>query len=431
MWLDTPSASTSALPAPPDLQFPAWAGPLWDRWRYKVLYGGRGSGKSWCVARALLLRAHERRTRFLCAREVQRSIRDSVHRLLCDQIDMMGLGDVFTITDAEIRHRNGGNFLFSGLAQHTVESIKSYEGCDICWIEEAQVVSARSWNVLTPTIRKPRSEIWITLNPDMDTDETYRRFIDNPPPDAWVHAVNWRDNPWWNEVLEAERQETLRRDPQDYDNIWEGKPKRVADGAIYRHEMTRLYEEGRVRPVPYDPLLKVHSVWDLGYADSMAIGLWQRQGAEIRCLDFIEDSYRTLDWYVSEIEKRPYRWGSDFIPHDGRARDFKTGKSTEEHLAAMNRNPVVLPSMTLEEGIKAARLMFPRVYFDETRCAKLLEHLKRYQRVVALATSEPGQPLHDAHSHGADMVRYAAMAVDLMGNIDRAPPIHYTRRNLC
>ena len=421
----------TAPPSPTNLRFPDWAAPLWEPYRYKVLHGGRGSGKSWAVARALLLRAHNSSTRVLCAREVQRSIRDSVHRLLCDQIELMGLGDAFEITDSEIRHRvNGSLFVFSGLAQHTVESIKSFEGCSICWVEESQTVSARSWNILTPTIRVDGSEIWLTLNPDMDTDETYQRFVEYPPRDAWVLAVNWRDNPWFNKVLEGERQETLRRDPDSYANIWEGQPKRVSDGAIYRFEMVRMYEDKRVRPVPYDPLLKVHTVWDLGYADSMAIGMWQRQGSEVRCLDYIEDSYRTLDWYVAELEKRPYRWGSDFIPHDGRARDFKTGKSTEEHLGAMRRNPVVLPLSSVEEGIKAARLFLPRVYMDETKCAPLLEHLKRYQRVIATQTGEPGLPLHDSHSHGADMVRYAALAVELMGNNDKAAPINYTRRYL-
>lgn len=414
----------------PRHSFPGWAKPLFEPHRIKTLYGGRGSGKSWAVARALITLAARRPIRVLCAREVQRSIRDSVHRLLCDQIERLGLGAGFVTTEHEIKHVNGSLFVFSGLAQHTVESIKSFEGCDICWVEEAQTVSKRSWDILTPTIRKSGSEIWLTLNPDMDTDETYSRFVEQPEPDSWTHAANWKDNPWFNEELEKERQSTLRRDPQAYPNIWDGQPKRVADGAIYRYEMTKVYEEHRVRPVPYDPLLKVHTVWDLGYADSMAIGFWQRQGSEVRCIDYIEDSYRTLDFYVAEIEKRKYRWGSDFIPHDGRARDFKTGKSTEEHLSTMGRNPSVLPMVAVEEGIKAARLMFPRVWFDETKCAGLLEHLKRYQRVIPINTGEPGQPLHDAHSHGADMVRYAAMAVELMGNADKAEKIVYTRRYL-
>lgn len=422
------------LEAPPLLtprhSFPAWAKPLFEPKRVKALHGGRGSGKSWAVARALITRAAQQTTRVLCGREIQRSIRDSVHRLLCDQIERMGLGAGFVITETEIKHVNGSLFVFSGLAQHTVESIKSFEGIDVVWIEEAQTVSKRSWDILTPTIRKEGSEIWLTMNPDMDTDETYVRFIAHNDPDAWVQAVNWRDNPWFTEVLEKERQNTLRRDPSSYPNIWEGTPKRVADGAIYRFEMEQLFEQKRVRPVPYDPLLKVHTVWDLGYADSMAIGFFQRQGAEIRVLDFIEDSYRTLDHYVAEIERRKWRWGTDFLPHDGRARDFKSGKSTEEHLAAMGRNPHCLPMVSVEEGIKACRLIFPRLWFDETKCHGLLEHLRRYQRVIPIATGEPGQPLHDVHSHAADMLRYAAMAADLFGNTDTAQRITYTKRYL-
>jgi phage terminase large subunit len=424
--IDCPPPTSSK----PRHSFPGWARPLFDYHRFKVLHGGRGSGKSWAVARALVTLAARRPIRVLCAREVQRSIRDSVHRLLCDQIERMGLGAGFRATEAEIRHANGSLFVFSGLALHTVESIKSFEGCDICWIEEAQTVSERSWTILTPTIRKAGSEIWMTLNPDMDTDPTYARFVESPEPDAWVYAANWKENPWFTAELEKERQSTLRRDPASYPNIWEGQPKRVADGAIYRYELTKVYDEKRVRPVAYDPLLKVHTVWDLGYADSMAIGMWQRQGSEVRCIRYIEDSYRTLDYYVAEIEKCKFRWGSDFIPHDGRARDFKTGKSTEEHLATMGRNPVVLPLMSVEEGIKAARLMFPRIWFDDTHCTTLLEHLKRYQRVIPIVTGEPGQPLHDAHSHAADMLRYAAMAVELMGNSDKAEKITYTRRYL-
>ena len=296
------------------------------------------------------------------------------------------------------------------------------------WVEEAQVVTKRSWDILLPTIRKPDSEVWLSLNPDMETDETYQRFVANPPPGAVVIQMNWRDNPWFPDVLEAERQETRRRDPENYDNIWEGVPKRVSEGAIYRHEIDRLYIDKRVRPVPYDPLLKVHTVWDLGWNDAMTIGFWQRSGAEVRCIDYIEDSHRTLDWYVGEIEKRPYRWGTDFIPHDGRARNIQTGKSTEEALRAMNRNVQVLPALDIEEGVKAARLMFPRVYFDEDKTTRLLECLKRYRRAINQQTHEPGAPLHDEFSHGADMFRYTAMAVEEMGNTDKAKPITYKRR---
>ena len=412
------------------VEIPAKLRPLFHPKRYKVLHGGRGSGKSWGVARVLLLLAAQQPLRILCTREVQKSIKDSVHRLLSDQIQAMGLGSFFEVLEAEIRGKNGSLFLLAGLAQHTVESIKSFEGCDICWVEEAQTVTKRSWDILSPTIRKAGSEIWVTFNPDMETDETYQRLVVRAREDAFVCQVNYKDNPWFGAELEQERQDTMRRDPDSYENIWEGKPKRVSEGAIYRHEITALYDDKRVRFVPYDPLLSVHTVWDLGWNDAMTIGFWQRSGAEIRCIDYIEDSHHTLDWYVAEIEKRPYRIGTYFIPHDGRARNLQTGKSTEEALQAMGKSVVVLGQLDIEEGIKAARLMFPRVFFDETKTARLLECLKRYQRSINQQTREPGAPLHDEHSHGADMFRYAAMAVDQMGNAQANKPIVYKKRML-
>jgi phage terminase large subunit len=401
------------------VQFPAKLEFLFRPARYKVAHGGRGSAKSWGFARALLILGAQEPTRVLCAREVQKSIKDSVHRLLNDQIQALGLGQFYEVLETEIRGANGTIFLFAGLAQHTVESIKSFEGVDIVWVEEAQVVTKRSWDVLTPTVRKDDSEIWLSLNPDMETDETYQRFVAKPPKDAVVVQMNWRDNPWFPEVLERERQDTLRRDPDNYDNIWEGVPRRVSEGAIYKLEIERLYADKRARPVPYDPLLLVDTVWDLGWNDSMAIGFFQRTHAELRCIDYLEESHQTLDWYVAQIEKRRYRFGKDFIPHDGRAKDFKTGKSTEEILKAMGRKVHVLPAMNVEEGIKNARMVFPRTYFDEGKTERLLECLKRYRRTINKSTHEPDGPMHDEYSHGADMFRYAAQAVEMMGNPEK------------
>lgn len=364
----------------------------------------------------LLLQAAQAPLRIGCFREVQDSIRDSVHRLLSDQIQALGLGQIYDVTRDEIRGRNGSLFLFAGLAQHTVESIKSFEGLDRAWIEEAQVVSKRSWDVLTPTIRKPGSEIWSTLNPHLETDETYQRLIANPAPESYVRQVNWRDNPWFPEVLDQERREFQRRDPDNYENIWEGAPLRVAEGAIYRREVEALFATNRVRPVPHDPILKVHTVWDLGWNDAMAIGMFQRSASELRCIGYIEDTHHTVDWYVRELEKnKDYRWGTDFIPHDGRSRDHNSGKSTEDILKGMGRNVHVLPPMHVEEGIKAARITFPRLYVDAEKCARLIECLKRYRRIIN-RLGESMSPLHDEYSHGADMFRYAALSVNLMHN---------------
>lgn len=402
-------------------EFPEKLKALFAPARYKCAHGGRGSAKSWGFARALLIMGAQKPLRILCTREVQKSIKDSVHRLLSDQVQALGLGQFYEVLENEIRGRNGTVFLFAGLAQHTVESIKSFEGVDIVWIEEAQVVTKRSWDVLTPTIRKEGSEIWLSLNPDMESDETYQRFVARPPAGALVIQMNWRDNPWFPEVLERERLDTKQRDPDDYDNIWEGVPKRVAVGAIYRLEVERMYADRRVRAVAYDPLLPVDTVWDLGWADSMSIGMFQRNRTEVRCIDYIEDSNHMLDWYVAQMEKRPYRWGKDFIPHDGGTRDYKTGKSTQELLKALGRKVEVLTRGGIEEGIKATRMLFPRVYIDEDKCERLLECLKRYRRMIPVNTGEPAGPLHDEFSHGADMFRYAAQAVERMGKPQEAP----------
>ena len=396
------------------VEFPEKLQPLFQPKRYKVLHGGRGGAKSWGVARALLLIGANTPKRILCAREIQKSMRDSVHRLLRDQIIELKLESFYEVLDNEIRGLNGTLFLFTGLQSHTVDSIKSYESVDLCWVEEAHGVSKRSWDVLIPTIRKPDSEIWMTLNPDMDTDETYVRFIATPSEDTWCVKVGWQDNPWFPDVLEQERLKAQARDPQGYRHVWEGEPRRVAEGAIYRHEIEAVYRDERVRDVPYDPLLQVHTVWDLGWNDAMTIIFCQRTHMDVRVIDYIEDSNRTLDWYVGEIEKRQYRWGTDFIPHDGRQRNFQTGKSTEELLKAMGRTVEVLPMTGIEEGIKAARLVWPKAYFDHKKTARLLECLKRYRREINEKTNEPGQPRHDEFSHGADAWRYVGQAVDLM-----------------
>lgn len=409
----------------PQLLLPQALEDIWYPKRYKVMHGGRGGGKSWSVAGVLLAMAAQKPLRVLCAREVQKSIKQSVLQLLKDQIKRLNMSAFFEVLETEIRGINGSLFLFSGLRDHTVDSIKSFEGCDIVWVEEAHGVSKRSWDVLIPTIRRESSEIWLTLNPDMETDETYQRFIASPSPDTWVIEINWRDNPWFPRVLEIEREKakrTMLKD--DYEHIWEGKARKVAAGAIYRHEMETLFMEGRSRDVPYDPTMPVHTVWDLGWNDSMTIAMVQRGPQDVRIIDYIEDSHHTLDWYVSQLEKRPYRWGTDYLPHDGKTKNFQTGKSTEALLRELGRKMVISQPRAedVEEGIKAARMVFPRVYIDRIKAARLTECLKRYKRRIHMVTNEPMEPLHDEFSHGADCYRYIASWVPQMASIGTETP---------
>lgn len=403
-----------------DAKFPEILSFLFEPARYKVAHGGRGSGKSWGFARALLVLAANKNLRVLCAREVQKSIKDSVHKLLSDQIQSLGLGSKYEIFETSIRCRQtGSEFLFAGLASHTVESIKSFEGVDICWVEEAQTVSKKSWDILIPTIRADNSEIWVTFNPDLDTDETYVRFVVAPPPGAVVREINYFDNPWFPIVLEQERAHCEVTNPTDYKRIWLGKCRTAVAGAIYADEVSQLIEERRVCAVPYDPMLKVHTVWDLGWNDSMAIALVQRErSGALRIIGYIQDSHKTLDWYVAELRKSQFNWGHDFIPHDGKAKDFKTGQSTEDILKKMGRSVKFTANIGIENGIKAARMVFPKAYFDTVKTAGLVECLKRYRRSVNSQTQEPGAPVHDEYSHGADCWRYVAVASAEMSNED-------------
>lgn len=398
----------------PIAQFPNKLEFLFQPHRYKVAYGGRGSGKSWGFARALLISAANRPLRILCCREIQKSIKQSVHTLLTDQIQALGLGNFYEILEAEIRGKNGSLFSFTGLATNTVESIKSFEGCDIAWVEEAQTVSKKSWDILIPTIRKENSEIWVSFNPDLDTDDTYQRFIVNQPENAAVVKINWSDNPWFPEVLEEERLHSKATNP-DYDNIWEGNCKAAKDGAIYANEIREAQENGRVTNVPYDPTLKVHVVMDLGWNDSMSIILIQRGVSDARIIGYIEDDHRTLDSYSAQLKNLPYNYGQMYLPHDGQTKDFKHGISAEDIMRRNGWDVRIVPKSDIEHGIRIARMNFHRVYFDKS-VTRLLECLKNYRRTINTATNEPGAPLHDEYSHGADAFRYMAISLDGMKN---------------
>lgn len=412
------------------IEFPAKLRPLLqERARYRVLYGGRGGAKSWSVARALLVLAASKPLRVLCARETQTSISQSVHQLLADQIEALGLGSFYQVLETEIRGLNGSQFNFAGLRQQGVTNLKSFEGVDIVWCEEAQVIGKKSWDVLIPTIRKPGSEIWITFNPELDSDETYQRFVLDPPAGAWVCKVNWSDNPWFPQVLDDERRDLERRDPVAYKTVWEGECRPAVEGAIYGNELSAALAAGRIRDVPHDPLLKTHTVWDLGWNDDTSILLVQKAASEVRIIGHITGSQRTLADYARDLQALPYQWGIDFLPHDGASKSIQTGRSPAEILTALGRNVQIGARLDPEQGIQAARLMFPRCYFDKTTTTGLMDSLKRYRRAMNARTGSFGAPLHDDASHDADAFRYLAVAEPQMTNETwGATPIVYRNR---
>ena len=409
------------------LTLPDKLGPLLEPRRYKVLKGGRGSAKSWSVARVLIHMATIRPIRVLCARETQKSIQESVHRLLKDQIGALGVEDLFDVQETKIVGVNGSDFAFAGIRQQGVANLKSFEAVDVCWVEEAQVVTRRSWDVLIPTIRKPGSEIWISFNPELEDDETYSRFVTDPPPEAWVCDVNWSDNPWFPKVLEAERLLMLKRDPVGYRTTWEGQCRPAVEGAIYADEIAAAVQAGRIRNVPYDPMLKVHWIWDLGWNDSTAIIGAQRSGSEIAVCDYISGDHRTLADYAQDIRAKNYNLGTLWLPHDGAAKNLQTGKSPQEVLQGLGFDVQIVPNMDVEQGIHAARLLFPRCYFDKAKAAGLTAALKRYKRQQNQATGAFGAPLHDDNSHAADAYRYLAVVADRLTNESWGGALNYPR----
>ncbi|MID78782.1 PBSX family phage terminase large subunit [Salmonella enterica subsp. enterica] len=196
--------------------------------------GGRGSGKSWTIARLLVEISRRGCYRFLCARELQNSISDSVIRLLDDTITREGYASEFEVQRASIRHLvTGSEFMFYGIKNNPTK-IKSLEGIDICWMEEAEAVSKESWEILIPTIRKPGSEIWVSYNPKNILDDTHQRFVISPPDDICLLTVNYTDNPWFPDVLRLEMEECKRKDYDLYLHIWEGEPVADSDMAIIK-----------------------------------------------------------------------------------------------------------------------------------------------------------------------------------------------------
>lgn len=312
-----------------------------------------------------------------------------------------------------IKGANGTEFLFAGLSDQTAESIKSYEGVDKVWVEEAQAVSDRSWTILIPTIRKNASEIWVTLNLELDTDPTYVRFIENPPPDSFVVQINYYDNPWFPEVLEKERQHAEATLPKaEYENIWLGKCKPSVAGAIYADEIAAAHDKGRITNVPYDSGLKVHAIFDLGWNDACTVIFAQKHLSSLRCIGYMEESGKTFDWFSAEMkkkgvdEKMPWNWGQVYFPHDGRQHTQQTGKTDTQTMRDLGWDVRELKHASIEEGIRIARRTFPNVSFDKAGTTKLVEALKRYRRNVPTTTGEPGTPVHNQYSHGADAFRY-------------------------
>jgi phage terminase large subunit len=395
------------------VEIPEKAAFLFAPARFKVLWGGRAGIKSWSCARALLTLARARKLRIGCGRETMKSIEDSVHQLLQDQIAAMGMGDFYLAQKKTIRGLNGSTVSYHGLRDRSVHNIKSLESVDILWIEEAQNVSRKSWNIVIPTIRKPGSEIWATFNPELETDETYQRFVVHKPEGAVVEKTSYRDNPYLSAEIKADMADLKQKDPLEFEHVYEGVCRPAVQGAIYKEQLIAAEKEQRITRVPYDASRPVDTFWDLGFGDNVSIWFAQSIGFEFRLIDFVSDSLKDVGFYLGELGKRPYNYRMAFLPHDARAKTLAAGgRSVQQLVEAGGYKVRIVPGLSLVDGMASVRTIFNRCWFDAEKCAEGIQALKhyRYEFDEQLGTFKR-EPLHDWASHPADAFRYFAVSI--------------------
>jgi phage terminase large subunit len=432
----------------PKASFPSKATPLFLPAPYKVMHGGRGGAKSWAAARALLILCARRKLFALCAREIQRSITESVYKLLVDQIFVLGLSDQYQVlAHSIVCTKTGSRIVFAGV-RNNVTAIKSMEGIDICWVEEAEKVSENSWNVLLPTVRgdPPRgpfglgSEVWIVFNPELERDFTYKFWVLDPPrpvlrfdpgddldaarkallaarPTTVLMEMNWHDNEWFPDILHKQMLDLRRRDYESYLTIWEGKVRRIIKGAIYAKELEEAQREGRIAAtVAVDRAKPVDIGVDLGRADMTAMWFVQQHGMH----HYVVDHYGNFgfDWehYLEQVQQRKYIIGRIYLPHDAKNKHVDAKKSvyqqTRDAFPGDGRVIVVPRTQSVVNDINAVRQMFPRLYFNEKTCGDGLQGLAHYRYEVNPETREvSAQPEHDWASHDADALRTYVMGL--------------------
>lgn len=394
--------------------------------RYKGAWGGRGSGKSHFFAglgvEDALAAPGEmgEGLRMVCIREVQKTLKHSAKSLIEAKLNDFGLGekDGFKIYNEVIRTPGDGLIIFQGMQDHTADSIKSLEGFHRAWVEEAQSLSDMSLGLLRPTIRwedKARglqSELWFSWNPRRKIDPVDVMLRADPAPTgAQVVRANWSDNPWFPKVLEQERQDCLRDNPDQYDHIWEGGYVTVADGAYFAKHLAQARLEGRIGKVSADPLMTIRLFCDIGgtgaRADAFSIWAAQFVGQEIRVLDYYEAVGQPLDAHLTWMRTRGYTpdKAQIWLPHDGATQDKVFSVSYESALRSAGYTVTVVPNQgkgAAAARIEAGRRLFPSIWFNESTTEAGREALGWYHEKKDEVRNIGLGPEHDWASHGAD-----------------------------
>lgn len=377
---------------------------------YKGAWGGRGGAKSHFFAGLMVERAFaEPGFRGVCIREVQRSLDQSAKRLIEDKIAEYGLGAAFDCQRSQTVTPGGGVISYVGMQDHTADSVKSLEGYNVAWVEEAQSLSAVSWSLLRPTIRAAGSEIWCSWNPRRKTDPVDAFFRSGNATNAICIRANWRDNPWFPEKLEQDRLDDLRDRPDQYDHVWEGDYTRITEGAYFAAALTQMRAEGRLGNVSRDPLMTIRAWWDIGgtgaKADACSIWIGQYVGREIRVLDYYEARGQPLATHIAWLREHGYGAALCVLPHDGASNDKVYDVSYESALRAAGFEVTVIPNQGKGAAmmrIESARRLFPSIWINEATTVGGVDALGGYHERRDDVRGIGLGPEHDNCSHGAD-----------------------------
>jgi len=375
------------------VQIPKPYKPLFKPKRYKVYYGGRGAGKSWSFALCLLIIASKKRTRVLCTREIQSSMKDSVHKLLTNCIDMLGLDKFYRITREGVYGVNGSEFIFHGI-RHDPMQIKSLEGVDICWVEEAQKISNESWDILIPTIRKKGSEIWISFNPNLESDPTFERFVKANRPDTNIRKINYDENPFFSEELRAELEYLRRVNYDEYLHIWEGDCKTFSVSQIFRNKF--IIEDFEAPP---ETVFYYGLDWGFSQDPTVILRCWVRDS----------DLYIDYDAGGRQIElDNTYRL-IDTIP-EAKGHIIRADSARPESISFLKRQGYRMESVhkwggSVEDGVEFIR-SFGIVHIH-TRCMETAGEFVKYSYKTDRVTGDVLPTIIDNHNHYIDALRYA------------------------
>lgn len=395
--------------------------PLLYPMRYKGAYGGRGGAKSHFFAEQVILKAFAQTSRIVCIREVQNSIKDSVKQLLQDKIAKFKLEPFFDVLESEIRGPNGSQIVFKGMQSYNASNIKSLEGYDIAWVEEAQTLSQHSLDLLRPTLRKEGSELWFSWNPRHKTDPVDQFFRKSPPPEAVSVMVNWYDNPWFPDVLRKEMEHDFASDEDKAEHIWNGAYG-SSQGAILAKWVARAERDGRIHDgVEFDRQgAPIEVSGDLGFRDTASWWYWQRKPGGFSVLKYDADTGLDADDWIPRIQQNISelsggKLGTIWLPHDARAKTFQSKYTTiERFLKAFGNGKVdIVPQSKKLDQINAARNVTPRCEFHRTNCESGIDGLLAWEYAY---NEETGifsrEPLHNWASHPSDAFAYGCQIME-------------------